>query len=83
MSACFLNHVTPITVKVLRQLHGDLLWLRVRIAEQHPQITMAANHRNLWDIQAPLKKSADGFMSKIMETQLQNTGFVSAAPMQA
>ena len=33
----------------------DLLWLGVRVAEQHPQITMAADHRNLWVIQAPLK----------------------------
>jgi hypothetical protein len=56
------------------QLRGNLLWLGVRVAEQHPQITMAADHCNLWDIQAPLKKSADGFMSKIMEAQLQNTG---------
>ena len=35
---------------------------------------MAANHRNLWNIQAPLKKPADGLMSKIMKAQLQDTG---------
>jgi hypothetical protein len=52
------------------QLRGDVLWLGVRVAEQHPQITMAADDRNLCNIQAPLKKSANGFMSKIMEAQL-------------
>ncbi len=56
------------------QLHRDLLWLGVGVAEQHPQITMTANHRDLWDIQSPLKKSADGLMSKIMKAQLEDTG---------
>ena len=35
---------------------------------------MAADHRNFWNIQALLKKSANGLMAKIMEAQLQNTG---------
>src|SRR5262249_16478761 len=69
-----LRHSQVVIAPRCAQLRGDLLWLRVRVAEQHPWITMAANHRNLWNIQAPLKKSADSFMSKIMEAQLQNTG---------
>jgi len=40
---------------------------------------MAADHRNIWNIQTPLKKSADSFMSKIMEAQLRNTGSSSQA----
>jgi hypothetical protein len=49
--------IVPLALASSAQLRGDLLWFWVRVAEQHPQITMAANHRNLWNIQAPLKKT--------------------------
>ena len=49
------------------QLRGDLLWLGVHVANSILGSRWPLNDRNLWNIQAPLKELADGFMSKIME----------------
>jgi hypothetical protein len=39
-----------------------------------PLSSASAVYANLWNIQAPLKKSAVGFISKIIEAHLENTG---------
>jgi hypothetical protein len=40
IGATFFNSVGREQAKMV---HGNLLWLGVRVAEQHPQITMAAD----------------------------------------
>lgn len=58
----------------LSELSGHAFGLQMRVALQHPIVSMAANQCNLGDGEAGFEEPADRFMSNVVEPNVLHAG---------